>query len=203
MKMLKRQVSSLQTAKNCSQIILIEGTGGSNAVVSMYEKEDSGSWNTIFSVHGYVGRNGLGKTREGDRKTPVGIFTVGMAFGRDDNPGTAISYTKLNNTHYWVGDSTSAYYNQFVSTDSVNGFSKSDSEHLITYDPAYKYAIDIGYNTSCTPYKGSALFLHCFSGSAYTGGCIAIPESDMIQVLNRIQTGCRTLIGTKGQILTY
>ncbi|MDD3338730.1 MAG: L,D-transpeptidase family protein [Lachnospiraceae bacterium] len=203
MKMPKRPVSTLQTAKNCSQIILVQGTGGSNAVVSMHEKDSSGNWNTIFSVNGYVGRNGLGKTVEGDQKTPIGIFTMGMAFGRKDNPGTAISYTKLNNTHYWVGDSTSAYYNQFVSTDSVNGFDKSDSEHLITYNPAYNYAMDIGYNTSCTPYKGAAIFLHCFSKSSYTGGCIAIPENNMIQILNHIQVGCKILIGTKEQILTY
>ena len=53
---------------------------------------------------------------------------------------------------------------------------------------AYHYCIDTGYNPEGTPYKGSALFLHCSAGKN-TGGCIAIPEAAMTEILRHYQEG--------------
>lgn len=37
------------------------------------------------------------------------------------------------------------------------------------------------------PYKGSAIFLHCMTGE-YTAGCVAVPENDMLIILNLLDT---------------
>ena len=46
----------------------------------------------------------------------------------------------------------------------------------------------MGYNPEGTPHKGSALFLHCSMG-INTGGCIAIPEEIMIEIMRSYREG--------------
>lgn len=142
------------------------------------EEEAVTYWNRIVSCKAYIGKNGLGKKREGDRKTPVGIFNISMAFGRKKSPGTAgISYTKLNRYHYWSSERDT--YNQFVDVRTLNR-EKMNGEHLISYDPWYNFALALDYNRECTYKKGSAIFLHCVGGGrTYTMGCIAVSEKDM------------------------
>lgn len=177
------------------RLILVKCTGGTRATVEMWEKVSvSGSsfgdgkaaspeqtaveWNRIVSCNAYTGINGLGKKKEGDRKTPVGIFNITMAFGRKKSPGTAgISYTKLNRYHYWSDERDT--YNQFIDVRDLNR-SKMSGEHLIRYDPWYNYALALDYNRACKYKKGSAIFLHCVGGGrASTMGCIAVPEKNM------------------------
>lgn len=68
----------------------------------------------------YIGQNGIAlDKKEGDKKTPEGIFYLGIAFGMNatiDN--NKIEYKKINKYLYWVDDVNSKYYNQLV--DSRN-----------------------------------------------------------------------------------
>ena len=89
---------------------------------------------------------------------------------------------------YWNGDSASPLYNRLVSTDTYDDFSRSKSEHLIDYGGYYNYCIDMGYNPEGTPHRGSALFLHCSMG-INTGGCIAIPEDVMTEIMRTYREG--------------
>ena len=66
---------------------------------------------------------------------------------------------------------------------------EDDNYYLGTpYAGYYNYCIDTGYNPEGTPHRGSALFLHCSMG-INTGGCIAIPEETMIQILKEYKEG--------------
>ena len=42
----------------------------SYATVSMHTKDTDGYWKDNYSVSARIGKNGIGKTREGDGKTP-------------------------------------------------------------------------------------------------------------------------------------
>lgn len=172
--------------KTAAQVLVVNGFGR-RAKISLYERDRENKWRRIFGAHGYLGRNGMGKKQEGDGKTPVGVYRIGRLFGIRKNPGSALPYTKVDPSHYWVCDSESTYYNQLVSTRETLAFDRAKSEHLVSYGPLYRYCINMGYNTSCIPYMGSALFIHC--GDSPTLGCIAIPEKDMIQLLRRLQAG--------------
>lgn len=140
------------------------------------------TWKRIVSCNAYVGKNGLGKKRQGDRKTPVGIYNITMAFGRRKSPGTAgISYTKLNKYHYWSTERDT--YNTFVDVRTL-GRKWMSGEHLISYNPWYNYALAMDYNKKCTYLKGSAIFLHCTGkGRTYTMGCIAVSEKNMKRIV--------------------
>lgn len=163
------------------------------------------TWKPIVDTGAYVGRNGIGKEVEGDEKTPRGLFTLDEAFGTKEDTGTfAVSYLQVHDGHYWVGDSNSPYYNQMVDIRQTGAvFNTAISEHLSTIGgKAYHYCMAVGYNKEHTPYKGSAIFLHCTDGPG-TSGCIAIPEADMIKVLETIQRPAYILIDDGEKISSY
>ena len=188
-----QQVARLGVAHNVEQLILVGATGGSDALFAMYEKR-GGLWWETYATHAYIGRNGLGKEREGDGKTPIGVFHFTKAFGIAPDPGCALGYTQVDDTHYWVGDEMSPLYNQFASTRDGASFGKAESEHIIDYATPYQYCLNISYNEGGTPGLGSAIFLHCYSSRTHTGGCVAIPEDGMRRVLRALKPGCRIVI---------
>ena len=192
-------VSDLDIAQSASQMILVS-VSGTTATVTMHTKS-SGTWTQILSTSGYIGKNGLGKTQEGDGKTPVGVYHFTKAFGVKSNPGTSLSYTKVDSSYYWVDDSDSQYYNQLVSTNSVTKDWDS-AEQITAYPTAYAYVLALDYNSSCTPGKGSAIFLHCSTGNA-TAGCISIPEDDMVTVLKNVTSDCVIVIDSSSNIKNY
>ena len=195
-------VSELECAKKNIQMVIV-ACEGSYATVSMHTKKEE-IWAEEFSVKGRIGRNGAGKLKEGDKKTPIGIYKFNMAFGVLGNPGiTAMPYIQLNESHHWVDDSNSQYYNQFVSTNEVVIDWKS-SEHLYKVVPQYNYALSINYNEECVPNKGSAIFLHCTSRNfGTTAGCVAIPEEYMIKVMKNLKQDCIIVIDEVQNIMKY
>ena len=161
---------------------------GTNCIFKVYRIEN-GVFKTKLSTSGFIGRNGSGKTREGDGKTPIGTFTVGKAYGIADDPGSVIPYTKVTDDMYWCGRSESPYYNTLIDSSKAG----AGDEHLIEYTEAYKYLLDIGYNTECKPGRGSAIFLHC-SRNQPTAGCVSIPTEDMVKTLRMIGVGTKISI---------
>lgn len=196
-----KEVKDLDVASKTDQIILV-AVNGTKAKVSMHQKTGDGSWNTLFSSNNcYIGKNGLGKTKEGDKKTPIGVYRFTMGFGVKTNPGTQLKYTVIDSSHYWVDDSNSQYYNKFVSTNAVTK-DWSSAEHLIDYPVHYSYALALDYNSACTPGKGSAIFFHCINRTT-TSGCIAIPEQYMIEILKNVNGNCAVIIDTEKNIWNY
>ncbi len=195
-------ISRLKVAENASQIAIVSGTHGSNAQFSFHEK-DGGKWREIVSCPAYIGKNGWGKTREGDAKTPVGVYTFTEAFGILEDPGCHMGYTQVDASHYWIGDSNSERYNTMVSTRDYDAFDKKESEHLIAYNPGYQYCLNISWNYDRTPKKGSAIFLHCYTKNKYTGGCVALPEDDMRTVIQHVKRGCVVVMDIHKKIKEY
>ena len=196
-------VGELAVAEDAEQLAIVSGTHDSNARFSFYEKDDSGTWHEVITCPAYIGKNGWGKTREGDVKTPRGVYTFTMAFGVKEDPGCPMGYTQVDETHYWIGDSNSDRYNQFVSTRDYDDFDKKESEHIVDYQPGYEYCLNISWNADGTPKKGSAIFLHCYTKRKYTGGCVAIPEDMMREVLQRVKDGCVVVMDTSKNIKNY
>lgn len=175
--------------------VTVEGKG-LRAKVSAYKREidEDGLLKDSFELEfstdeAYLGRQGLGKEKEGDDKTPVGLFKMNTPFGiKDREEGFPDNYLKLDDRYYWNGDSESDRYNKLVNIEEYQDFNKKLSEHLVEVTTCYDYAVDTGYNIEGTPYKGSALFLHCERG-INTAGCIAIKEEYMKEVLRLYREG--------------
>lgn len=96
---------ALQTYRNddsVNQVMLVRCTEGSNAIVQFYDKQkdQKNAWSLVFETDAYIGKNGTGKTQEGDAKTPLGDFGVQYAFGILDDPGTSLDYVDVTETTF-------------------------------------------------------------------------------------------------------
>ena len=187
------RAAQLDAASQTDQIVLVEYTGGSSARLSVHEKID-GVWTQLLETSAYVGRNGIGKTKEGDKKTPIGTYNLTTPFGIKADPGAILPYTKVTKYHYWCGSSRSGYYNQLVdSRVTGRSYTKSD-EHLIDYKGVYNYCMFIDYNAEGMAGKGSCIFLHCKGKNKYTAGCVAIDEASMKKIIQWAHAGAKIVI---------
>lgn len=163
-----------------SQLIVV-AVEDSTVLVYAFEKDLAGQWSQCLeAVTGHIGKNGItDKKEEGDLKTPSGLFSLPFAFGIKDDPGCTIEYRQISEDSYWIDDSASAYYNQWV--EGTENQDWSSAEHLISYPNAYAYAVAIGYNVNpIVPGLGSAIFLHC--GNKATAGCVSVSEETMLWI---------------------
>lgn len=175
-------------------LIFVKCKGRSRAQLELYKKhkmQGEYQWRLVLSCGAHTGKNGLDKKEEGDGKTPTGTFWITKAFGIKNDPGTALSYTKVNEYHYWSEEEET--YNQLIDVRKL-GKKKIKGEHLIAYAPAYHYALVIGYNTEGIYKKGSAIFLHGKTDRTYTAGCVAISEANMKRVLINVTKNAKICI---------
>lgn len=165
-----------------SQIIKVHSIDASNAILEFYEGNLK-----LFETKAYIGKNGItNNKKEGDGKTPIGIFKLGIAFGtHSKNKINYNNYIKINKNLYWVDDVKSKYYNQLIDISKTQKDWKS-AENLIEYQKQYEYAIEIKTNPNNIKGKGSAIFLHC-SIEKPTAGCIAINKEKMKKILDTLQ----------------
>ena len=197
-------ISKLKLSNKTDQImIVVPDSYESYSAKFYYYLKNESNWIEYIKVDAHIGKNGLGKERQGDYKTPVGAYNFTKYFGVADNPGTSLPYIKLNEYHYWDGDSYSTMYNRFVDFRYYSDFDTSVSEHLIDEQIAYKYAMNINYNEKGIPYKGAGIFLHCYTKNPYTAGCVAIPENDMLEVMKTVNENCIIIIDLDENIYNY
>ncbi len=188
-------VTRLPAAKKAQQLFIVGVYANQSAWISLHEKKN-GVWTETVSTPGFIGREGLGKTREGDGKTPVGTYHVTKAFGILPDPGCSIPYTMVNDNHYWSGDERPGKrYNEFVDIRDIPDLDTKNSEHIIEYTDPYQYCLNVSYNEKGKPGLGSAIFIHCFGArKPYTGGCIALPREKMRSLMQKIDKNCVVLI---------
>ncbi len=137
----------------------------------------------------YLGKNGLTKNKkEGDKKTPIGEFELGVILGshpiEEVSLEKTLEYKQITETMYWVDDPKSKYYNKLVDINKLSIDWKS-AEHLIEYPIQYEYLVEIKTNPHNIKGLGSAVFLHCTNNKA-TGGCIAVDRNVMKELLTKI-----------------
>ena len=169
--------------------------GDFHAELTIYQAKD-GKYEKVFNCPAVVGKNGPGKQSEGDTKTPLGTWTIGEAYGINDDPGSRVPYTKVDDDMYWCATgSNSKKYNTLIKRSDDPDADYSEDEHIIEYTGVYNYLLDLGYNRAGAPYAGNAIFLHCWRGEDKpTGGCVAVSENDMIKILQIVIPGTSVTI---------
>lgn len=179
----------------------------SAATVSMHIRGADKSWKQVFSVPGFIGRDGMcpdAEHVEGGEftKTPIGVYRFNKAFGTADDPGCQLEYTKVDADSYWSGDDREGIpYNQLVSIKDYPDLDLESSVHLVDSAEAYKYCLNISFNEDAVPGKGSAIFLRCAAGEdTFTGGSVAIPEENMKTVMEMVHPSCAVVLDTKANL---
>jgi len=179
------------------QVIFVcaDGTETYKAELYTFEKQN-GQWKTVFEpMKAVIGSKGLAyEKREGDKKSPIGVFRVHRAFGRQENPGTRLLYTRFSKGDYWVDDPDSTYYNTYQE-GPANGRWNS-AEDLYGVGEPYKYFMVIEYNTeNPVAGKGSAIFLHIWRDeNSPTAGCTAVSEENIVKLMKWLDPSLSPLI---------
>ena len=191
-------VAKLPEAQNAKHLFVVAAVGKTTAWVSMHNKNADGSWVQIMTTPGFIGREGLGKTREGDDKTPVGTYKFNRAFGLAKDPGCKIPYVQADENTYWSGDVRPGHkYNELVDIRSLPDLDKEKSERIIDYTPQYRYCLHISYNEKGTPEPGFAIFLDCLDAKRpFTDGSISIPKDMMRFVMQNVDPDCVVIINS-------
>ena len=194
-------VTKLPAAQEAGQLFVVAAMAmdRTTASISMHQKDENGRWKQILSTPGFVGKNGLCPDAdhvEGCGQTPVGVYRFNKAFGIAADPGCALPYVQVDGDIYWSGD-PNYHYNEMMNINDYPELAMDDSEHIVDYDYQYQYCPNISFNEEGTPGRGSAIFLHCFGPTKpYTGGCVAMPENLMKQVMQNVREDCVVVIDT-------
>lgn len=136
------------------------------------------------AVRAYLGDQGITTHPSETRSaTPAGSFKLTQAFGRADDPGTALPYFRTDSSDWWVTDVRSRYYNSHYKCSASCPFDASLGENLYRAGFLYTYAVVIDYNRQpVTPGAGSAFFLHVTEYKPTTG-CVSIPRASLVSIM--------------------
>ncbi|WP_414839822.1 hypothetical protein [Carnobacterium sp. TMP28] len=125
-------IARSSTSNYTNQIVGVVANGSSSTVY-LFEKSKE-QWQTVLSMPGRVGYNGVGSAYEGSGRTPKGAYSLGFAFGTGPNPGTNLAYKQITGHSYWISNPDDSQYNTWQERTS----SSSLDEHMSDYQAQYK-----------------------------------------------------------------
>lgn len=168
------------------QVVVVTPRGGIHASAAGYEyRPAERRWARMLgpfdAVLGGKGFAPPGAKREGDRKTPSGVFPFGDAFGYAPSANTRLHYRQSGSEDFWVDDVDSPNYNKWVHGDP----NAKSFEKMRRSDNLYSAGVIVEYNTDpVINGAGSAIFMHVWrSGDKPTAGCVAMSEQDVLALL--------------------
>lgn len=134
---------------------------------------------------------------EGDGCSPIGIFSLGIFFGTEENPefDPSIEYKKVDENDYWLSENNPEEYNVWKRKEGGPDINWTNYEKLKIKE--YKYSAVINYNIdSATKIvgAGSAIFLHVIGDSGRTSGCTATSEENLLKILRWIKKDKNAII---------
>jgi len=197
----------LETGSATQLVTVVARTRSSTQGTLRLWTKRAGCWRaTAGPWTAWLGGNGTSPAkREGDRRTPAGIFGfLRTMYGIATSPGVHYAYRRVVCGDWWVEDPASPYYNRFrhVRCGSSPPF-RTTSEDLSRSPTAYRHFAVIAYNTDpAVPGRGSGIFFHVSTGRP-TLGCVSLPRPQLITTLRWLRPAAAPLIaiGTSADLL--
>ena len=142
-----------------------------------------------------IGKKGVTKRKkEGDKKTPKGVFEIENLYFRKDRkekPLTSLKCVEIKKSMGWCNDTSfQKKYNKLIKIEK-----KIKYEKLKRKDYKYDFLIPIKYNFK-RPIVGlgSCIFIHLTKNYKPTAGCIALKEKDFLIMLKLIKKNSKIKI---------
>lgn len=177
------------------QTLLVVGDGYNSNKAILYSFEDNKK--VIGPIEVNLGSNGLGFglgeiellqtknapiKREGDKKAPIGVFTINALFGYQKDLEFNMPYLHATNDLICVDDSDSEFYNKIIKKPDV--LPKS-FEEMRREDGQYELGIVVGHNKEQQREAGSCIFIHVEkSEGASTAGCTSMSLTDIKKIVS-------------------
>lgn len=136
--------------------------------------------------------------KEGDKKSPAGIFYLSSLFGYEPKAqlgALKMPYFQADSSIFCVDDGHSKYYNQIVDADTVKKDWHS-AENMLLDKIFYKYGAVVDYNfPNPEAGRGACIFVHIWQDNQHgTAGCTAMPEDKMKNLLHLLDKTKRPLL---------
>ncbi len=181
-----------------TQVLLVSNLDPSSSRAAVYALDKKGSgWEVAMApIPATIGKKGFaapGSKREGDGKTPSGIYPLGTVFGYAESAQTRMPYRQAARDDIWVDDASSGDYNRWAKRGATGDASYED---LRRQDDLYKFGIVIEYNMRpVVKGMGSAIFIHLWRGEGVpTEGCVALSERSMLRILDWLNPKSKPLV---------
>ena len=192
-------------ATDVCQVVVVttanwEASGGE---LRRFARDAGGLWRPVSEPCSVmIGRSGCGwglgdhptqdqppTKREGDGRSPAGVFRIGPAFGRAEQIETRLAYLPLDQGHWCIDVPDSPHYNEIVHEDVVGdhavvGSTEPMRRDIHLSDDQYRIGFAIGHNPMREPGAGSCIFAHLWeTDHTPTSGCIGMAEADLRTLL--------------------
>lgn len=146
-------------------------------------------------LHPNTNLRGLQK-REGDRRAPAGVFSLGGAYGdipeQELKRSPRLHYHRVTPACLWVEDPHSPHYNRYIraaNPDALTPWEKK--QQMKQNDPAHEIKLLINHNTApdIEPGAGSAIFFHVWrrGGTVAASGCTVTSRENMLELISWIE----------------
>jgi D-alanyl-D-alanine dipeptidase len=202
------------------QLILVT-TAGWNTVdgaMRQYERESvNHKWQSVGGkIPVVVGRNGMawgkglygeppvsGKDsylvkKEGDGRSPAGVFSLSSAFGyasRRQTGTVRLPYVEATARLECVDDPQSAHYNKVLDRAGVKNPDWKSSERMRRDDDQYRWGVVVDHNAKGEARCGSCIFLHIWDAPGKgTAGCTAMEAAKMEEMLRWLDASKRPVL---------
>ena len=132
--------------------------------------------------------------KEGDKKTPKGIFEIENLYFRKDRikkPITSLKCIEIKKNMGWCDDiNFPKNYNKLIKVNN-----RLRHEKLTRKDQKYDLLIPIKYNFKKPKTGlGSCIFIHLTKNYKPTAGCIALKEKDFLIMLKLVKRNTKIKI---------
>ena len=194
-------------------VVLTPAWEATDGVVTWHARAAGGGWEQAGGAAVTVGRGGCGwgqgvhpdglpgpTKREGDGRSPAGLFSIDAAFGAAPSLATGLRYRPLDGDDWCIDVPASPLYNRTVSRRDVGDAAVVGSTEPMRRDlapaPDGQYAIGfmIGHNPRGLAGMGSCIFGHIVAGPGVpTSGCTGFHESDLRALLAWLRADARPL----------
>lgn len=190
----------LQSARRLV-LVTADNMDTSAATMQLFERASpADAWRPLGSAEPVlVGRKGMGwgygfyqlgqsgepVKVEGDKKTPSGVYPIGVSFGfaASSRPG----YIQIKDETVCIDDPASPDYNTITSRAVVG--TKVHVENMRTNTP-YRRGLVVDYPTSGATRAGSCIFIHVQrSATEPTAGCVSLPEARVVALQDFAERG--------------
>jgi L,D-peptidoglycan transpeptidase YkuD (ErfK/YbiS/YcfS/YnhG family) len=123
---------------------------------------------------------------EGDKRAPVGFYTIGASFGFAASPRP--SHLRIDEGTVCVHDPRHLAYNTITTRARVGGQVLGENMWRV---PEYRHGLLVDYPSSSVARGGSCIFVHLrpTGKKSGTGGCVALDEPQLTGLQDFAQGG--------------
>lgn len=190
-------------------VVTAENWSDPSGLMQRYERKNAKWYKVGKAIKVKLGRNGLGWgiglhtipkdaeiiKKEGDGKSPAGIFKLNQAFGYEPFK-IVYPYEVYSETDHCVDDVNSKFYNKIVDSTRID---RDYESHEVMKFPKdyYKYGIVVDHNGITEGSKskmgaGSCIFIHI--KSIPTAGCTVMTENELKEILKWLDPKAEPLL---------